>query len=165
MIAAISAATGAAISSGNTSPAWASEDNGEPTEFQIACMTLPYSAFPLKRALVGIKSAGYRFVAWGTSHQETSSGEPIPVLPTDAPPHRATELAKQCRDLGLEPLMMFSTIYPEAENGLEMLTQRIRQASAARLDKSSRSDIQKGEAETCGSNDSRNSDRSPATMA
>ena len=102
-----------------------------PTEFQIACMTLPYSQFPLKRALSGIKSAGYEFVAWGTSHREVAGGERIPVMPTDAPPSKAKELAMQCRGLGLEPLMMFSTIYPEAKNGLEVLTNRLKQAGAA----------------------------------
>ena len=133
MVTAVSAVTGAAISGWNLSPAWANEETGEPTEFQIACMTLPYSAFPLKRALDGIKSAGYRFVAWGTTHQETADGERIPVMPTDAPPHKARDLAKQCRDLGLEPLMMFSTVYPEASDGLEVLTHRIKQASAAQI--------------------------------
>jgi len=49
-------------------------DRGKPTEFQIACMTLPYSRFPLKRAFSGIQSAGYDFVAWGTAHQETPGG-------------------------------------------------------------------------------------------
>lgn len=101
------------------------------TKFQIACMTLPYSPFPLQRALTGIKSAGYDFVAWGTSHQEATDGKRVPVLPADAPPGKAKELATQCRDLGLEPLMMFSTIYPEAEKGLEVLTHRLRQAGAA----------------------------------
>jgi sugar phosphate isomerase/epimerase len=101
------------------------------TEFQIACMTLPWSQFPLKRALNGIKSAGYDFVAWGTSHRETPGGPRVPIMPTDAPPQRAKELARQCRDLGLEPLMMFSTVYPEAEDGLTVLTNRLRQADAA----------------------------------
>lgn len=101
------------------------------TVFQIACMTLPYSAFPLQRALTGIKSAGYDFVAWGTTHQEATGGKPTPVLAADASPEQAKELAKRCRDLGLEPLMMFSTIYPEAEKGSEVLTQRLRQAGAA----------------------------------
>ena len=102
------------------------------TEFQIACMTLPYSQFPLQRALTGIQSAGYRFVAWGTTHKE-DGGKPVPVLAPDAPPERAKELATRCRDLGLEPLMMFSTIYPEAANALEILTHRLKQASAARV--------------------------------
>ena len=103
---------------------------GKPTQFQIACMTLPYSPFPLQRALAGIKAAGYRYVAWGTSHRE-SGGERVPVMPVDAPPAKARELGKRCRDLGLEPLMMFSIIYPEAEKGLEVLTHRIKQAAAA----------------------------------
>src|SRR4051794_10661871 len=42
----------------------------QPTQFQVACMTLPYSPFPLERALRGIQGAGYRHVAWGTSHRE-----------------------------------------------------------------------------------------------
>lgn len=102
----------------------------QPTQFQIACMTLPYSQFPLQRALTGIKSAGYQFVAWGTTHKE-ADGKVMSVLPSDAPPEKAKELAQRCRDLGLEPLMMFSGIYPEAKNGLEVLKNRIRQAAAA----------------------------------
>jgi sugar phosphate isomerase/epimerase len=102
------------------------------TKFQIACMTLPYSQFPLERALNGIALAGYKYVAWGTTHRE-ASGKQIPVMPEDAPPEKAAELASRCRDLGLEPVMMFSTIYPEAPNGLEVLTQRLKQAGAAKI--------------------------------
>ncbi|MGE0756448.1 MAG: sugar phosphate isomerase/epimerase family protein [Pirellulaceae bacterium] len=102
------------------------------TEFQIACMTLPYAAFPLQRALSGIRDAGYRFVAWGTQHRE-ANGERVPVLAPDASLDAARSLAQRCRDLGLEPLMMFSTIYPEADDGLKVLTQRLRQAGAARV--------------------------------
>jgi sugar phosphate isomerase/epimerase len=102
----------------------------KPTEFQHACMTLPYSAFPLERALTGIKAAGYRYVAWGTRHREVN-GEQVPVMADDATPAKARELARRCRDLGLEPVMMFSNIYPEHARGLEVLTQRIKQASAA----------------------------------
>ncbi len=100
------------------------------TQFQVACMTLPYSQFPLERALRGIKKSGYRYVAWGTTHRE-NGGRRVPVMPTDASPNKAKQLGKRCRDLGLEPVMMFSTIYPEAKNGLEILAQRIKQASAA----------------------------------
>jgi sugar phosphate isomerase/epimerase len=102
----------------------------KPTRFQIACMTLPYAAFPLERALTGIKSAGYRYVAWGTTHKE-ADGKTVPVVAADAPPEKAKELARHCRDLGLEPLMMFSGVYPEAKNGLEVLKNRIHQAAAA----------------------------------
>jgi sugar phosphate isomerase/epimerase len=105
-------------------------DRGKPTKFQIACMTLAYSQFPLARALTGLKEAGYKYVAWGTTHQE-ADGKRQPVVSEDAPPEKAKELGKRCRDLGLEPLMMFSGIYPEAKNHLEVLKNRIRQASAA----------------------------------
>ncbi|MCY2964216.1 MAG: TIM barrel protein [Planctomycetota bacterium] len=119
----------------------AQSDSGQPTvrssdrlrtRFQIACMTLPYSAFSLQRALEGIRGAGYRSVAWGTTHIE-AGGVRVPILADDAHPDRARDLAQRCRDLGLEPVMMFSGVYPEAKNGLEVLTQRLRQASAAKV--------------------------------
>ena len=100
------------------------------TDFQLACMTLPYSQFPLERALTGIKTAGFRYVAWGTTHKD-EAGKQIPVLAPDGSLSTAKELAERCRDLGLEPLMMFSTVYPEHKNGLEVLTHRLRQAEAA----------------------------------
>src|ERR1700704_1050363 len=78
-------------------PALAAE---KPTNFQLACMTLPYSQFPLARALEGIRTAGYRFVAWGTVHQE-SPGERKPVIAVDAPPAEAKRLAERCRGMGL----------------------------------------------------------------
>jgi sugar phosphate isomerase/epimerase len=95
-------------------------------------MTLPYAQFPLQRALTGLRTAGYRYVAWGTTHQE-ANGQRVPVLAPDALPERARELAARCRDLGLEPVLMFSGVYPEAANGLEVLRQRILQAAAARV--------------------------------
>ncbi|MFO0888632.1 MAG: TIM barrel protein [Isosphaeraceae bacterium] len=102
---------------------------GAPTNYQIACMTLPYSQFPLDRALSGIKSAGYRYVAWGTTHGRADGGE-HPVLAHDASADRAKQLGKHCRDMGLEPLLMFSTIYPEDPTALRVLRMRIRQAAA-----------------------------------
>jgi sugar phosphate isomerase/epimerase len=92
-------------------------------------MTLPYSRFPLQRALTGIKAAGYGYVAWGTTHQE-SSGQ-VPVIAPDAPPNDAKKLAERCRDLGLKPLLMFSGIYPEDPGALEVMKSRIKQAEAA----------------------------------
>jgi sugar phosphate isomerase/epimerase len=106
-------------------------DRGKATQFQIACMTLPYAQFPLARALAGIKSAGYRYVAWGTTHKEEGEAKPVPVMAADALPQKAKELGKRCRDMGLEPLMMFSGIYPEADNALAVLKNRILQAAAA----------------------------------
>ncbi len=103
------------------------------TEFQIACMTYPYSQFPLQRALSGIQSAGYKFVAWGTAHQESSAAVKTPVLASDASPAKAKELAQRCRDLELEPLMMFSMVYPEADDAIKVLTRRLQQAGAARV--------------------------------
>jgi len=102
--------------------------SGKPTRFQIACMTLPYAAFPLERALTGLQKAGYQFVAWGTTHKE-DGGKPTPVLAGDAAPDKAKELAKRCRDLGLEPVMMFG---PAPENP-QALKQRVHQAAAARV--------------------------------
>jgi sugar phosphate isomerase/epimerase len=121
-LATLAAGTGRASASG-------AAEGGQPTRFQIACMTLPYSRFPLARALTGIRSAGYRYVAWGTTHREESG--PVPVLVPDAPPALAKELGRKCRDLGLEPLMMFSGIYPEAPDAPGVLLARVRQAAGA----------------------------------
>jgi sugar phosphate isomerase/epimerase len=104
---------------------------GQPTTFQIACMTLPYSQYPLARALSGLKAAGYEYVAWGTTHKEPGESKGVPVMAADAPPAKAKELGQRCRDLGLAPVMMFSGIYPEAASGVQVLTQRIKQAAAA----------------------------------
>lgn len=111
----------------------AAAPRGKPTKFQVACMTLPYSQYPLARALAGIKSAGYEHVAWGTSHKEEGEAKSVPVMPADAPPAKAKELGQRCRDLGLAPLMMFSGIYPEDPKGVEVLTNRIKQAAAAEI--------------------------------
>jgi sugar phosphate isomerase/epimerase len=101
-----------------------------PTNFQMACMTLPYSNFSFERALQGIVKAGYRYVAWGTRHRD-ASGERRDVIEVAAAPSRAKELATQCRDIGLQPVMMFSTVYVGAENSVAAHTRRIEQAAAA----------------------------------
>ncbi len=111
-------------------PQLAAAADPPPTRFQIACMTLPYSRFPLARALDGIKGAGYRYVAWGTTHDE-GDGRNTPVMPKDAEPARARDLGRRCRDLGLEPVMMFAGTYPEAADGFEVHRQRVLQAAAA----------------------------------
>jgi sugar phosphate isomerase/epimerase len=102
----------------------------KPTNFQIACMTLPYQQFPLARALDGIRAAGYRFVAWGTIHQ-ASPGERKPLIAIDAPPSEARRLAGRCRDMGLEPVMLFSTVQLESPDAAAAHLKRIAQAAAA----------------------------------
>jgi sugar phosphate isomerase/epimerase len=101
------------------------------TRFQIACMTLPYSQFPLARAMKGIQKAGFQYIAWGTTHRESDAEKSVPVMPLDGTEAMAKELGKRCRDYGLEPVMMFSMIYPEHPGAVEKLTQRLNQASAA----------------------------------
>ena len=101
-----------------------------PTNFQLGCMTLPYAAFPLERALEGIKRAGYEYVAWGTTH-ENSPGRRDPVLTKDAPASEAKKLADRCRSLGLKPVMMFSEIYVAHPDSVKVHTRRIEQAAAA----------------------------------
>ena len=106
---------------------------GEPTRFQIACMTLPYWQFSRERALRGIKEAGYRYVAWGTTHVDQPGEKPTPYLSADAAPSRAKELGGECRDAGLEPLLMFSMVYPEHADALDVFKSRIKQAEAASI--------------------------------
>jgi len=100
------------------------------TKFQIGCMTLPYAPFPLERALQGLAKAGCRYIGWGTTHME-SSGQRVPVMGPDAPPSEARQLARKCRDLGLEPVMMFNITYVEAPDSIKVHTSRIEQAAAA----------------------------------
>lgn len=119
----------ASLAVGNQAPA-AEEKPRKLTQFQHACMTLPYGKFSLERALSGIKSAGYEHVAWGTTHTN-DAGERVPVMANDASPATAKALGQKCRDMGLTPVMMFSMIYPENPMGLEVLTNRIMQAEAA----------------------------------
>jgi sugar phosphate isomerase/epimerase len=102
---------------------------GTHTNFQLACMTLPYAQFPLQRALEGIAGSGFRFVVWGTNHLE-SSGERKALLAVEAPPAEAKHLAGRCRDTGLEPVMMFSTVQLEAPDATVAHLRRIDQAAA-----------------------------------
>lgn len=93
-------------------------------------MTLPYSAYSWARALRGIRAAGYKYVAWGTTHIN-ETGRPEPVIGLGAPPERARELAGQCKEEGLAPVMMFSTVMLEAPGAIEAHKLRIAQAGAA----------------------------------
>ena len=103
---------------------------GGPTTFQMACMTLPYAAFPIERALEGIKRAGYPHVAWGVTHKD-AAGVQRPALDVEAPAAEASALARRCRDLGLDPVMMFSTVFLEESEAAEAHKKRIAQAAAA----------------------------------
>lgn len=105
---------------------------GAPTRFQLACMTLPYSAHPMERALEGIRRAGYSYVAWGTNHKD-GQGRVKPVMAVDAPAAEAAALGARCRGMGLEPVMMFSTVNLEAGNALDAHLRRIEQAAAAKI--------------------------------
>jgi sugar phosphate isomerase/epimerase len=96
-----------------------------PTRFELACMTLPYSAFPFERALVGIRTAGFTRVAWGVTHEKR------PALALEAPPREAAALARQTRDAGLTPVMMFSTVMLEAAGAGAAHKRRVDQAAAA----------------------------------
>ena len=92
-------------------------------------MTLPYSRYSFERALTGIKSAGFSYVALGTTH--FVDGKNQPIIDPDDRPEKAREVGKKGRAVGLEPLIMFPMIYPEQPRGLEVLTNRLKQASAA----------------------------------
>src|SRR5687767_14948176 len=100
----LAASAGALLASRLGEARAAAQATERPTEFQIACMTLPYRDFPLARALEGIRETGYRYVAWGTDHLE-ESGRRVPVMPVSATAADAKRLGDRCRDLGLEPVM------------------------------------------------------------
>ena len=111
------------------SPAFA---QAAPTRFQLAGMTLPYAAHPMERALEGIKRAGYDYVAWGVNHKD-ALGRTKPALAVDALASDAAALARRCRDMGLDPVMMFSTVNLEVPAALDAHLRRIEQAAAAKI--------------------------------
>ena len=91
----------ALVSVGKATPVTAqAAHSGKPTNFQIACMTLPYSQFPLQRALEGIARSGFKYVALGTRHME-APGRQVPILEMDAKPAEAKKVGDRCRDLGI----------------------------------------------------------------
>ncbi len=110
-------------------PLLAAPPRPAPTRFVLACMTLPWAAFPFARGLSGVQAAGFRHVAWGDAH--TEGDKRVPVLAPDAAPAVAADLGKRCRDMGLEPVMMFSTVYPEHPSAPVVLRRRLEQAGAA----------------------------------
>jgi sugar phosphate isomerase/epimerase len=97
------------------------------TDFQIGCMTLPYGAFPVERAMEGIAKAGYKYMAFGNRHQGKDT------IPVEAPASHARELAQRARDLGTEPLLMFGVYYIEQPAAVETYKRRIEQAAAGRI--------------------------------
>lgn len=75
--------------------------------YQLGCQTLPYRAFPLPRALEGIRKAGYRFVMPTSTHQ----GKPV-FVPALTAAERAA-LKRQFADAGLDPFMIFAGLGAE----------------------------------------------------
>ena len=75
------------------------QSSGERTNFQIACKTNPYYAFPFERQVKGIAGAGFRYIAWGNRYAG-AGGERKELLAGDAPPAEAKRLAAICRDNG-----------------------------------------------------------------
>lgn len=120
------------LASALLAPAAALQGQSALTKFQLACMTLPYSAFPLDRALAGIKAAGYEYVAWGVNHKD-KDGRQSPALAVKAAPQEAAKLAARCRGMGLEPVMMFSTVQLEEPAATDAHLRRIDQAAAAKI--------------------------------
>jgi sugar phosphate isomerase/epimerase len=123
--------TTASLSAAYLNPKGIASQSSNRTDFQVACMTLPYSQFPLERALQGIQSAGFQYVALGTTHRETKGEKSSPILEPNATESVAKEVGQRCRDHGLEPVMMFSMVYPEHADGLTVLKNRLKQAAAA----------------------------------
>ena len=103
----------------------------DPTRFQLACMTLPYSAFSFERALTGIE-CGYSYVSWGVNHRQ-DAGAVKPVIALDAPPTEAARLASHCQNVGLQPVMMFSTVNFEDATALDAHRRRIDQAQSDKI--------------------------------
>ena len=75
---------------------------------KIACQTLPYSELPFERAVEGIARAGYKYFAFGVSHQKVETPAP------EDSDEKTLEYARMVTDAGMAPVMMFR---PRAELG------------------------------------------------
>ena len=106
--------------------------SGEPTRFQIACKTNPYYAFSFERAVQGIAGAGFRYIAWGGRYTN-SAGQRVDLLPIDSPPSAGKRLGGICRDAGLEPVLVASSVSISAENAVTAHTRFIEHAAAAKI--------------------------------
>jgi sugar phosphate isomerase/epimerase len=65
---------------------------------QLACSTLNYAKFPFRRALEGIRRAGYDAISFGTTHES----QPVPGL-SDLD-DRVAEIRRQVEDHGLRAI-------------------------------------------------------------
>lgn len=86
--------------------------------------------FSARPGAAGHQECGCDHVAWGTTHRE-EDGEDHPVMASDAHPDEAAGLGQRCRDLGLEPVKMFSMVFPDRDDAVEVLTNCVRQVGAA----------------------------------
>lgn len=90
---------------------------------KLACMTLPYAAYPFERALEGIARAGYRYVAFGTPHMN----EPAAVPEDEASVERVRGLLSR---FGLEPVMLLAHAQMHHTEPVEGALQQLRLAQA-----------------------------------
>jgi sugar phosphate isomerase/epimerase len=100
------------------------------TEFQIACMTIPFQQFSFERGVKGVAAAGFRYLAWGPNETD-STNRRSDVIGLDAGVERAKELLRISRDAGLETVLMFAAFYPENPGAVDAYKKRIDQAQAA----------------------------------
>ena len=100
------------------------------TEFQIACMTIPFQVFSFERGVKGVAAAGFRYLAWGPNQTDASGGR-MDTISLDAGPARAKELLRISRDAGLETILMFATAYPENPGAVAAYRKRIDQPQEA----------------------------------
>src|SRR5687767_4738164 len=100
------------------------------TEFQIACMTIPFQQFSFERGVKGVAAAGFRYIAWGPNETDTAKRR-AETIALDAAPGRARELLRICRDAGLESVLMFASFYPENPGATAAYKKRIDQAQEA----------------------------------
>jgi sugar phosphate isomerase/epimerase len=107
------------------------QTSSQSTEFQIACMTIPFQAFSFERGVKAVAAAGFKYLAWGPNQADSSSGKRTDTIGLDAGTGRAKELLRISRDAGLETVLMFATAYPENPGAIDAYKKRIDQAQAA----------------------------------
>jgi sugar phosphate isomerase/epimerase len=93
---------------------------------RIACLTLPYHAYPFERALEGIARAGYRYAAFGTPHMKAP-------VPDEDSKDEVKRLQALFREYGLEPVVLFAHSQFHPDLPIERAVRMLEMASELRI--------------------------------
>jgi sugar phosphate isomerase/epimerase len=90
---------------------------------KLACLTLPYHNYPFERALQGISKTGYKYVAFGTPHQQSA-------CPNEHDDEAIETINRLMDQYNLKPVILFSHQHFGSDQPVE---RAVRQLHIARV--------------------------------